>query len=316
MKVALIIPTWNAAPWWDALVKGIRLQSLKPDQVIVVDSSSADGTAGRARAAGFTVVEIDREAFHHGGTRHAAALSVPHADILVYLTQDAIPRGPGSFHNLVAAFRDPAVGAAYGRQIPRLQASAIEAHARLFNYPPSSQVRSWDSRSTLGFKSIFFSNSFGAFRRGALLSVGGFSPQAAFGEDTLAVAHLHRAGWKTAYVANALVEHSHAHSLKAEFRRYFDIGNFHRRERWLIEEFGSATGEGRRFVISELRYLLSHSPLQLPSALLSTLLKVVAYHAGRCEGRLPAWLKRWTSRGAEESLATHPSRLPSYQEKA
>jgi rhamnosyltransferase len=292
MKVALIIPTLNAAPLWDALVNGIRLQTLKPDQIIVIDSSSIDGTGSRARAAGFTVLELEPGAFNHGGTRHAAALSVPHADILIYLTQDAIPRGADSFRNLVSAFRDPTIGAAYGRQLPRSLASAIEAHARLFNYPPSSQVRSWDSRLTLGFKSIFFSNSFGAFRRCALMSVGGFSPQATFGEDTLAVAHLHLAGWKTAYVANALVEHSHGHSLISEFRRYLEIGNFHRREQWLIEKFGSATGEGRRFVVSELRYLLAHNPFQIPSALLCTLLKFAAYQTGRREGQLATWLKR------------------------
>ena len=267
------------------------MQRLKPSQVVVIDSSSTDGTASRARAEGFTVLEIDRQAFNHGGTRNQAALCLPRADILIYLTQDAIPRGADSFSNLVAAFRDPAIAAAYGRQIPRRGASTIEAHARLFNYPPSSQVRSLKSRSALGFKSIFFSNSFGAFRRSALMSVGGFSPHAEFGEDTLAVARLHHAGWKTAYVADALAEHSHAYSLEREFRRYFEIGRFHARERWLMEEFGSAAGEGRRFVVSELRYLLKHEPFQIPSALLRALLKYAAYQAGRREARLP-WRRR------------------------
>jgi rhamnosyltransferase len=281
MNIALIIPTLNAAPYWAALVKGIRLQSLRPDTVVVIDSSSTDGTADRARTAGFRVIEIDRAAFRHGGTRQCAALSVPDADILIYLTQDAIPHGVRSFHNLVSAFRDPDIAAAYGRQLPRPRATAIEAHARLFNYPPSSRIRSWESRATSGFKSIFFSNSFGAFRRCPLTSIGGFSPFTNFGEDTLAVAHLHRAGWKTAYVADAVVEHSHAYSLGGELRRNFEIGTFHGRERWLIEEFGAATGEGRRFVVSELNYLLKHDPLRIPSAFLRHLLKFAAYQAGR-----------------------------------
>jgi rhamnosyltransferase len=281
MNVALIIPTWNAAKHWQSLVDGIGKQSLQPDQVIVVDSSSRDGTAALARAAGFTVIEIDRSAFNHGGTRQAAAQSAHQADILIYLTQDALPCGPESFRSIVDAFRDPAIGAAYGRQLPRSDATAIEAHARLFNYPAASRVRSWECRGTLGFKSIFFSNAFGAWRRTALMSVGGFSPQVIFGEDTLAVAHLHRAGWKTAYVADALVEHSHAHSLRAETRRYFNIGLFHRREHWLIEEFGSASGEGLRFVFSELGYLFTHGPLEIPSALMRTAAKYAAYQAGR-----------------------------------
>ena len=284
MNIALIIPTLNAAPHWKALVSGIQRQSLMPDEIIVVDSSSTDGTADQARATGFTVIEIDRSVFSHGGTRQAAAVAAPNADILIYLTQDAVPRDTDSFRHLVAAFQNPAIGAAYGRQLPRPHASAIEAHARLFNYQAVSQLRSWESRTTLGFKSIFFSNTFGAFRRNALMSVGGFSPDVSFGEDTLAVAHLHRAGWKTAYVAEALVEHSHAYSIAAEFRRYLEIGILHERERWLVEEFGTADGEGLRFVASELRYLSAHAPLHIPSAMFRALAKYVAYRSGRLKG--------------------------------
>jgi rhamnosyltransferase len=289
MKIALIIPTLNASENWQALVDGIHLQNLLPDQVLVIDSSSVDGTAALARAAGFRVIEIDRRSFNHGGTRQAAATRVPDADILIYMTQDAVPCVADSFRNLVSAFSDPAIGAAYGRQIPRPHASGIEAHARFFNYPPTSRVRSWASRSILGFKSIFFSNTFGAFRRSALMSIGGFSRQVNFGEDTLAVAHLHRAGWRTAYVADALVQHSHANSLIAEFRRYFEIGVFHQREHWLVDEFGSAGGEGRRFVLSELQYLLKHDPVEIPSALLRTLMKFAAYQAGRHESITARW---------------------------
>jgi rhamnosyltransferase len=284
MNIALIIPTLNAALNWEALVSGIQRQSLMPDDVIVVDSSSTDGTVDQARAAGFTVIEIARSVFSHGGTRQAAVVAAPNADILIYLTQDAVPSDTDSFRHLAAAFQNPAVGAAYGRQLPRPHASAIEAHARLFNYQAASQLRSWESRTTLGFKSIFFSNTFGAFRRDALMSVGGFSPDVSFGEDTLAVAHLHRAGWKTAYVAEARVEHSHAYSIKAEFRRYLEIGILHERERWLVEEFGTADGEGLRFVASELRYLSAHAPLHIPSAMIRALAKYVAYRSGRLKG--------------------------------
>ena len=89
-----------------------------------------------------------------------------------------------------------------------------------------------------------------------------------------------------------LVEHSHSYSLRSEFRRNFEIGSFHARERWLLEEFGSVAGEGRRFVLSELRYLLEHDPWQIPSALLRTLVKYIAYQAGRHERSVTSWLKR------------------------
>jgi len=291
LRAALIIPTFNAAAHWKELIVGIQKQSVAPHQVIVVDSSSTDGTAHSARSSGFVVIEIDRGEFNHGATRQLAARHASDVDVLIYMTQDAIPCDTHSFRNLLAAFSDPAVGAVFGRQLPRREAKPIEAHARFFNYPDCSSVRSWNSRLTLGFKSIFFSNSFGAYRCDALASVGGFSPDVIFGEDTLVVARLHRAGWKTAYAADALAMHSHDHSITEDFRRYFDIGVLHARESWLLEQFGGVLGEGKRFVSSELRFLLRHSPHLVPYSFGHTLAKYLGYKLGRNEASLSARLK-------------------------
>jgi rhamnosyltransferase len=290
-RIEVIIPTYKAARYWEALSTGIRAQSLKPDRVIVIDSSSNDGTAELARRDGYQVLEISPQEFNHGGTRHMGADYAADADILIYLTQDAVPFGMNAFANLVKAFDDPEIGAAYGRQLPREKASAIEAHARHFSYSETPLVRSWESRRAMGFKSIFFSNAFGAYRRKALMNVGGFSSDVIFGEDTLVVARMHRAGWKTAYVADALARHSHDYTVAEEFRRYFDIGVLHSRESWLNEQFGSASGEGRRFVLSELKYLLGHGPHQIPSAVARTFAKYLGYKIGRRESRIAPELK-------------------------
>jgi len=290
-RVALIIPTFNAARHWPAFMQGFRAQTLVPDQVIVIDSSSSDDTPRLARSEGFSVFEIPSKDFSHGGTRQMGAELAADAEILIYLTQDAIPLGENAFKNLVRAFDDPEIGAAYGRQIAREAAGPIEAHARQFNYPPVSTVRSWESRQTLGFKSIFFSNSFGAYRRKALMSVGGFSSSVIFGEDTQIVARMHRAGWKTAYVADATARHSHAYTIVEEFRRYFDIGVLHAREAWLVEHFGSASSEGRRFIVSELKHLLKHAPHHVPSAILRTFAKYSGYKIGRRERGIAPRLK-------------------------
>jgi len=290
-RIELIIPTYNAARYWNALSTGIRAQTLQPDRVIVIDSASKDSTAELARRDGFEVLEITPQEFNHGGTRQMGAEYAAEASILIYLTQDAAPFGVNAFANLVKAFDDPEIGAAYGRQLPRENASPIEAHGRHFSYTEVPVVRSWDSRRILGFKSIFFSNAFGAYRREALMSVGGFSTDVIFGEDTVVVARMHRAGWKTAYVADALVRHSHDYTIGEEFRRYFDIGVLHSRESWLNEQFGSASGEGRRFVLSELKYLLGQGPQHIPSAFARTLAKYLGYKVGRRESRIAPKLK-------------------------
>ena len=111
-------------------------------------------------------------------------------------------------------------------------------------------------------------------------------------EDMMAGARLLQQGWKLAYCADACVQHSHNYSLSAEFKRYFDIGVFHHQEQWLLAWLGKAEGEGKRFVLSELRYLWRHAPWRLPEAAIRTLLKYAGYRLGKAEARLPLALKR------------------------
>jgi rhamnosyltransferase len=294
MRVQVIVPTLNAASDWPLFAPAV-LSCVRSEQVLILDSESTDGTVDLARAAGFQVCSVEQAKFNHGGTRQAAAEMLENAEILVYLTQDAVLVGPDSLSTLVAAFKDPRVGAACGRQLPRPGASAIETHARAFNYPPVSDVRSLASRDRLGIKTVFMSNSFAAYRRSALMCVGGFPNNVIFGEDSITTARLLLANYSIAYVAEACVYHSHGYSPVQEFKRYFDIGVLHSREHWLLEEFGHAHGEGKRFVLSELRFLGQRSPLQIPSALLRTGMKFVGYRLGKMEARLTPRVKRQLS---------------------
>jgi rhamnosyltransferase len=281
MKITVSVPTLNAEKTWPAFFRMLSSQRLVPSEVLVLDSSSTDGTADAARRDGCQVFTIPRAEFRHGGTRQLAAELSSGSEILVYLTQDSILADASALASLVAAFDDPSVGAAYGRQLPRLDANPIEAHARLFNYPPVSAIRSLDSKNALGFKAIFFSNSFGAYRRTALEHSGGFPRKSNFGEDTVVAANLLKNGWRIAYVAEAQAYHSHAHSFREEFLRYYKIGRLHRGEPWLLRDFGKASGEGSRFAISEIQYLSKHAPRLIPEAMLRTSLKYFGYTLGR-----------------------------------
>ncbi len=289
--VGIIVPTLNAAGTWAEFQSALVAQKIDPAQVLIVDSASTDNTPELARASGFRVTSIARSEFNHGGTRQWATRFFPDAEILVYLTQDAILAGPNAIEDLLTALRDPQVGVAYGRQLPRPEAGPIEAHGRLFNYPAASAVRSLDSRDELGFKTIFVSNSFAVYRRSALEDVGGFPVNTIFGEDTITAARMLLKGWKIAYVADACVYHSHEYTAWQEFKRYFDIGVLHTREAWLLREFGRTAGEGRRFVLSELNYLRSKNPLLGPLALLRTAAKFAGYKLGTKEAKLGSGLK-------------------------
>jgi rhamnosyltransferase len=262
---------------------------------MVIDSSSDDGTTDLARAAGFHVHSISRPEFNHGGTRQRAAELLPKAELLIYLTQDAVLADPHALEALLAPFSDPNIAAVFGRQLPRPDAGPIEAHARLFNYPAQSTIRTRESREVMGFKTVFFSNSFAAYRREALMAVGGFPVNVIFGEDTITVAKFLLAGWKIAYVAEAKAYHSHSYNWRQDFKRYFDIGVLHSRERWLLDEFGGTSREGSRFIVSELVHLWHRSWWLIPSALIRSALKFGGYRLGKIENRINMkWKRRFS----------------------
>lgn len=292
LRSALVLPTLNAGDDFALWLAALREQTYRPDHLLLIDSSSTDDTVDLARDFGFTIATIEREDFSHGGTRQKAVESLGEFDVIVFLTQDARLAKPCALEALLAHFRDDKVAAAYGRQLPRLCADPIEAHARLFNYPEGTEVRSSEDIPRLGLKTSFISNSFAAYRRDCLEQIGGFPENTIQNEDTHAASRLILAGWKVAYVSEAVVYHSHPFTMGQEFRRYFDIGVFHARERWIREKFGSAGGEGMRFVRSELRHLWKERPSAIPSALIRTGLKLAGFKLGNSERMLPTALKK------------------------
>lgn len=294
-KVGLIVPTLNAGSLWESWLKAFEHQTRKPDCLLVIDSSSSDDTVALARAQGFDVQVIPKAEFNHGGTRQFGVDVLSELDIIVFLTQDALLADPDAIERLFDAFADERVGAAYGRQLPHQNAGPIAAHARLFNYPAESQLRRMEDRKLFGIKTVFISNSFAAYRRNALMQVGGFPVDTIMNEDTYVAGKMLVSGWKIAYCADAQVFHSHDYGFLDEFKRYFDIGVFHTHTSWLQQTFGGASGEGLRFVISEMRYLIKHAPWLIPSAVLRTGLKWFGFKLGALHRGLPlAMLRRFS----------------------
>lgn len=291
LKIALCVPVLNPGKAAAVLLGSVAQQACQPDEVLVVDSDSEDGSAELFRAAGAQVVVIPRTEFDHGGTRQMAVEMLPHIDIIVFMTQDAVLAGKDDLKKLLACFEDECVGAAYGRQLPFPHAGEIEAHARHFNYPERSRVKDISDIPELGIKTAFISNSFAAYRRSALMEINGFPRDLILGEDTYVAAKLLLSGWKVAYCAEAQVFHSHDLTFGQEFRRYFDIGVLHGRESWLRQKFGQPHGEGARFVKSEFNYLRVRNPMLVPFALARNVIKLLAFRLGLMERYLPLWLK-------------------------
>ena len=238
------------------------------------------------------LVPISPSAFDHGGTR-LLRLDMTDADLVIFMTQDAVLAGVDSFERLLAVFADLRVGAAFGRQLPRVGADLIESHARLFNYSAQNRTVSQVDIDRLGLRAAFLSDSFAAYRREALLAVGGFQRRTIMGEDMMAGAKLLLAGWSIVYCADSPVYHSHRYGWRQEFSRYFDTGVMHARDPWLLDKLGGASGEGMKFVHSELAFLWqSGNGGLIGVALFRTAAKFIGYHLGRKEKWLPLNCKK------------------------
>lgn len=292
INFCLCIPTFNPGDYAREQAIAIAMQGLKPNRIVVIDSASDDGAVESYRGCNAEIKAIERVDFNHGSTRQLVLDIAPKAEIYLFLTQDAIPVNNESFENLMNAFSDENVGAAYGRQLPRQEATAIEAHARLFNYGPKDLIKSKIDIPRIGIKAAFISNSFAAYRRVALRQVGGFPKNVIFGEDTYVAARMILEGWKIAYKSSAEVYHSHDYTVLEEFRRYFDVGAFHASEPWIRERFGKAEREGGRFVRSELLYLWKHAKLKSPSSIVRTSVKYFGYRLGTVSRYFPKAINR------------------------
>ena len=284
--ISVIIPILRAGKELHDLLARLRTQTVR-SEIIIVDTSLSDEAPVVAASFGARLMKGKRGEFDHGGTRTLAAEEAS-GDIVVFLTQDALPFDDRSVESLLRPFDDEAVGAAYGRQVPYPDASPLAAHLRLFNYPETSCLRSISDKEKFKIKTPFLSNAFSAYRKKALLQIGGFKRRLILGEDTYAGAKLLMAGYKIAYAAGAAVYHSHNYTAFQEFKRYFDIGVFHKDEEWILDEFGRAEGEGMAYVRSAAGYLVRRGEyLLLPELAIRTALKFAGYNLGRKHHRLP-----------------------------
>lgn len=291
MKSALIIPTLNAMPWLGRLLPALKSLDPRPDKILFIDSSSTDGTAQAITEAGFDLHPIRREDFGHGRTRNLGARLCEGHEILIYLTQDAIPASPDVIKKITAEFHDPSVAVVCGRQLAHPDANLASRYARLFNYPPQSHRTTAADIPARGLKALFCSNSFAAYRTAALKEIGGFPEYLPLGEDLAAAGRLLEAGYTSVYNAQACVSHSHNYTAAEEFRRYFDIGALLAVDPWLQQRRLRTGGAGRRYVLGELKYMAREGTfLDVAGVFPRAAAKYSGFFLGRHCKKIPAFL--------------------------
>lgn len=282
LTVDVIIPTYHSDEKLDKLLHMLYRQTVKPEQIIILHTEEFAGQEQPIPELiknRITIVPIDKKEFDHGGTRRYGA-SLSNADIIMYMTQDAIPVDKLLIEKLLEPYLDPKVSATYARQMPDDLADLTEKYTRNFNYPKKSRIKSKEDIEELGIKTFFCSDVCATYRKDVYQKMGGFVKKTIFNEDMIMAAGMLRADYRVAYVAEAKVIHSHRYSYLQQFTRNFDLGVSHNQ---YPEVFGSvkSESEGIKLVKNTLQFLISKKRyLLIADLIINSACKYLGYQLG------------------------------------
>jgi glycosyltransferase involved in cell wall biosynthesis len=204
VTVSVIVPAWNAQATLPRTLGALARQSFdEPYEVVVVDNGSDDGTA-RVLAAAGPGVRVVRRAHGLAGEARNDGVAAARGELLAFTDADCFPRSDW----LASGARALRAGAdlVQGRVVP----------------DASAAMGPFDRSLWVGADDGLYQTANLFLRRSAFEAAGGFEdliddPLAApFGEDVLLGWRVRRAGARTAFCSEAVVEH--------EVRRRGELG--------------------------------------------------------------------------------------------
>ena len=292
--VDVIIPAYHPGKEFATLIKRLEKQSVPIHRIIVMNTEESMWNKEWEKLS--DVMEIHHLAkseFDHGGTR-AQAAELSDADVMIFMTQDAMPADRELLAELLKALeQDENIAAAYARQLPNAECSFVERYTRAFNYPDRSVVKTKDDLDKYGIKTFFCSNVCAAYKKDIYEKQGGFVRRTIFNEDMIYAGGLIQAGYGIAYAAEARVIHSHNYNCMQQFHRNFDLG-VSQAEHPEIFEGVPSEGEGMRLVKKTLAYLIHSGRIWLiPGFVLQCAGKYAGYLAGKKFRKLPKKFILW-----------------------
>ena len=292
--VDVIIPAYHPGKEFATLIKRLEKQSVPIHRIIVMNTEESMWNKEWEKLSdAMEVHHLTKEEFDHGGTR-ARAAELSDADVMVFMTQDAMPADRELLAELLKALeQDENIAAAYARQLPNAECSFVERYTRAFNYPDRSGVKTKKDMDQYGIKTFFCSNVCAAYKKDIYQKQGGFVRRTIFNEDMIYAGGLIQAGYGIAYAAEAKVIHSHNYNCMQQFHRNFDLG-VSQAEHPEIFEGVPSEGEGMRLVKKTLSHLVRSEKIWLiPGFVMQCAGKYAGYLAGKNFRRLPKKFVLW-----------------------
>ncbi len=209
MNCSIVIRAYNEAQYLGRLLEGIKQQTVKDVEIIVVDSGSTDATVAIAESFGARVVHIPSAEFTFGrslnfGVRAAMREYVVIASAHVY------PVYPDWLETLLRPFQDEQVALAYGKQ-RGYEGSKYSEHQIFHQWYPDV--------SNLDQITAFCNNANAAIRK-SLWDAHPYDETLTGLEDLEWGKWAQGQGFKIAYVAEAEIVHIHNETPRGVYNRY------------------------------------------------------------------------------------------------
>ncbi|HOG45487.1 MAG TPA: glycosyltransferase [Anaerolineae bacterium] len=221
LKIAAVIPTLNEGETLAAALEALLGGSERPDEILVVDGGSRDGTREVARR--YPVTVLDNPKVHAAAARNVG-LHHSQADVLAFTDADCRV-APTWVARLRARFAaDTALDGLGGRLIPRTGANEIEAFsAKVFIHEVMCFSGSGHPVTRRQLRDGLITANC-AYRRAALLRVGGFRDAFSnYGEDLDLMWRLLDSS-RLAYDPELVVTHQFPNTRRRLIRKYIQYG--------------------------------------------------------------------------------------------
>lgn len=236
MSVDIICPLFNAEKYVENLHHNILQQkNVNIKNIYYVLTESEDNTEEILKKNKFNYKKISKTEFSHSLVREEMAFN-SNADIVVFITQDIIPKNENWLYYLTKDISEEIV-ACYSKQISKT--NGIEKYTREKNYPNESFVVSKKDLEKLGLKTFFFSDASSAIKREIFLKLNGYDQKdLPISEDMYIAYKIIMNNFKIKYCSESIIIHSHNYKLKELYKRYKLTGRFFKENSYL-DKYGT-----------------------------------------------------------------------------
>jgi rhamnosyltransferase len=206
---SVVIRAYNEAQHLGRLLEGIKRQTVRNVEVILVDSGSTDDTTAIASQSGAKVVHIAPAEFTFGRSLNTG-LSAATRDLVVIASAHVYPVYPDWLERLLVPFEDPTVCLSYGKQRGDGRSKFSENQVLIRWFPEISQAHQVHP----------FCNNANAAIRHSVWKEHPYDETLTGLEDLAWAKDIQSQGLHLSYVAEAEVVHVHHESPSGVLNRY------------------------------------------------------------------------------------------------